>query len=180
MLCNLIPDAACVVLCAAAAFTDVRTRRIPNALTLPAIPVGFALSFILYARTGLQDGFAEGLLPSLFGAAFLFGAFALFYAARGVGAGDVKLMAAVGSFLRWPAAIWALAFVLFAGAFAALVYATATGQIADVARNMAKSVQRRLGRSVGEVNLTPHTMPYGPAILLGATATVLFRYRYLL
>src|SRR5438552_3509789 len=76
-----------VVLIAAA--TDLRSRRIPNWLTLPALPIG------LTAQTVYGDGFWQGLFGALGGFVALF---ALFAVGAG-GAGDVKLFAVVGSFV---------------------------------------------------------------------------------
>jgi len=54
-----------------AAVTDLRWRRIPNWLTLPAIPVG------LIAQTFYGEGFLQGLLGALGGFAALFVLFAV-------------------------------------------------------------------------------------------------------
>src|SRR6478609_2330404 len=72
-----------------AAFTDLRWRRIPNWLTLPALPIGIA------AQTVYGDGFWQGLLGALGGFAALL---VLFLVGAG-GAGDVKLFTVVGSFV---------------------------------------------------------------------------------
>src|SRR6266540_2661397 len=83
-----------------AAFTDLRSRRIPNWLTLPALPVG------LLAQTVYGDGFWQGLLGALGGFAALFALFAV----GASGAGDVKLFTVVGSFvgIRNLAAVFVL------------------------------------------------------------------------
>ncbi len=77
-----------IVLCVA---SDLRSLRIPNVITGPAIVAGFALN-------AWQSGPA-GMLGSLGGfalaVALLFAPFAL----GGVGAGDVKMMGAVGALL---------------------------------------------------------------------------------
>ena len=78
---------AVVVLTAAA--TDLRSRRIPNWLTLSGVCAGLIVNGVL---AGMQ-----GLKTSLMGLAVAFGTYFLFYALRAMGAGDVKLMAAVGA-----------------------------------------------------------------------------------
>jgi prepilin peptidase CpaA len=77
-----------VALVVPAALYDIRSRRIPNWLTLAGIVAGIAVNAILTPG---------GWGPSLLGAALGFGAYFPFYLVRGMGAGDVKLMAAVGA-----------------------------------------------------------------------------------
>lgn len=73
-----------------AVISDVRTRRIPNLLTLPGILLGLALFTV---EAGLK-GLLSGLAGAGAGVALLF----LPFAYGGMGAGDVKLLAVVGAF----------------------------------------------------------------------------------
>lgn len=70
---------------------DLRWRTIPNWLTGPAILVGLGLHTFMSQWTGL--------VLSLEGAALGLGLFLILYVFGWMGAGDVKLYAAVGSFL---------------------------------------------------------------------------------
>ena len=96
---------------AAAVVTDLRSRRIPNLLTLPA-----ALGFLLL-RLALSG--PEGLLPGLYGLGL---GLALMLPAWGLGVmggGDAKLMAAVGAALGPAGALWSFLFTsLYGGAYA--------------------------------------------------------------
>jgi prepilin peptidase CpaA len=95
----------------AAAVTDVRSFRIPNRLTLPLLACGLVYQLVTAGLSGL----GAGLLGVLLGFALL----VPFHVAGGLGAGDVKLLAAVGAWLR-PA----LTFQVFvASAFGAGLYA---------------------------------------------------------
>jgi prepilin peptidase CpaA len=110
-----------------AVFTDLRTRRIPNLLSVG----GFILALSL--RFGLEGiSFFDGLLAS--GAAL---AFALpFFLMGGLGGGDVKLMAMVGAFLgldRLPMAALLMGGV---GAGMAIVAILRRGQVRGVATNL--------------------------------------------
>lgn len=88
-----------VVFTLTAAIIDVRTRRIPNWLTVSAFFA--ALAFYVFgggSNFGVDSGF-QGLLYSLGGFAVGFGIlFVLWLIGKG-GAGDVKLMGAVGAWL---------------------------------------------------------------------------------
>ena len=74
-----------------AVITDLRSYRIPNWLTVPAMACGLLIHTLINGTGGLVVGL-EGLGLGL-------GLFLIFYLLGGMGAGDVKLMAAVGSFL---------------------------------------------------------------------------------
>jgi prepilin peptidase CpaA len=90
--------------------TDVWRFKVYNGLTLPLLLGGL----IYHAVVGGMNGLGGSLL----GAAFGFGVLLGFYIMGGMGAGDVKLMAAMGAWLGLP-----LTFHLFiASSLAAGVY----------------------------------------------------------
>jgi len=74
---------------AVAAVSDLRTRRLPNWLTVPAFAAG------LLAHT-VVNGFA-GLGFALLGFATGFGLLLVLWLIGGGGGGDVKLMGALGA-----------------------------------------------------------------------------------
>lgn len=79
-----------------ACVTDIRARRIPNWLTFPAILIGFAANMFVDPANGFWDSLKG------FGVAMLL--YIPLFALRAMGAGDVKLMAAVGTLagpLNW-------------------------------------------------------------------------------
>jgi len=69
--------------------TDIRTRRIPNSLVLAGLFLGLGMNWFLYGTAGLTQA-AKGMGLALL---IYFPLFAL----RAMGAGDAKLMAAVGA-----------------------------------------------------------------------------------
>jgi prepilin peptidase CpaA len=73
-----------------AAFLDLRSRQIPNRLTLTGVLAGLSSNVYLAGWRGLKTGLL-GMLLALF-------VYGLLFAIRAMGGGDVKLMAAVGSF----------------------------------------------------------------------------------
>src|SRR5262245_48655165 len=85
-LANQITVAVLVIV---AATYDLRFRRIPNWLVLVGIVSGFALNTLGGGLSGLRMAGSGFLLA--------FGIYVTLFALRAMGAGDVKLMAAVGS-----------------------------------------------------------------------------------
>lgn len=88
---DLLPLAAVALATLAASVTDLWKFKVYNILTIPTLLAGLAASTFL----GGWDGLASGVL----GASLGFGLLVVFYAAGGVGAGDVKLLAAIGAWL---------------------------------------------------------------------------------
>lgn len=153
-----------------ATLTDLRTHRIPNWLTFGAAVAGMALQFYLTGFTGLVTalaGLAIGLacvLPS-----YLFGA---------LGAGDVKLMAAVGCFLG-PAstALAVLAIVITGGALALIRIAWRGGLPSLGARYGAMlwnlvSARRLVYLGPAPDEPAAERFPYAVAIALGTFASL--------
>ena len=97
----------------AAVITDLRHHRIPNRLNLAAIGIALALQF---SASG-----PNGLLVALAGLGVGLVIFLPFYAFGGMGAGDVKAMAAAGSFLGPSGAFLAAGFALVAGSGIAMI-----------------------------------------------------------
>jgi prepilin peptidase CpaA len=98
---------------------DVRARRIPNALTVGAAAAAAGFGFFVAGLAGL----AAALTAWLLAAALFFPFFAL----GGMGAGDVKLLAAIAAWLGPLDAIYLAFFSSLAGGVAALVLAVTRG-----------------------------------------------------
>lgn len=105
-----------------AAITDVRSGRIPNSVTFPLVISG--LVFHTWA-----DGW-QGLLFSLLGCLVGLGCLIWFYARGGMGAGDVKLLGAIGAYLGPTQVVYAFAVAaILGGAYSlALLFAQGGGQ----------------------------------------------------
>jgi len=98
----------------AAVASDILHRRIPNILVALMLACGLAVHL-----ASLDDA-GSALLASGSGAAVGFLILLPFYALGGMGAGDVKLLAAVGSFFGPSGALLAGIFTLVAGALLGL------------------------------------------------------------
>lgn len=75
-----------------ATVTDLRSRRIPNWLTVSALAMGFAFNALIAYPSPL-----DGIWLSAKGFALAFGINVLMYMLHMTGAGDVKLLAAIGA-----------------------------------------------------------------------------------
>ncbi len=97
-----------------AAFSDIRSHRIPNWLTCSAAVTGIAY----YTYTGGWMGLGLSMGGLFLGLALLIG----FHLTGGMGAGDVKLMGALGAMLG-PAGVFKawLCSALVGGVYAAAV-----------------------------------------------------------
>ncbi|MGA7561614.1 MAG: A24 family peptidase [Desulfobaccales bacterium] len=89
-------------------WNDARTRRIPNYLTLSCALAGLGFQLGFHGLHGLTDG--------LLGMALGFGLLILFYLKGGMGAGDVKALAALGTWLGVWGTIYLFVYMAFAGA----------------------------------------------------------------
>jgi prepilin peptidase CpaA len=157
--------ALAVVVAVSAAITDVRERRIPNRLTYSAIIAGFLVQAMLHGWKGLLLG-AGGVL-------FFGGVFLLFYVVRAMGAGDVKLAAALGSIVGASAALPVMVATAVAGAALALSIMLVSGRVVETLRNtVAVSVFHlqhglRVHPLVNLDNPRGLRMPYGLAFAAG-------------
>ncbi len=165
-----------IVVAAAAAATvvDLRTRRIPDVVTVPLALVGFALA--ASGRGGISIGssvvgFGLGLLLMLPG--FLIGA---------TGAGDVKLMAAMGAVLGGVGTMVAFVYTAVAGGIIAAAVALTRQRFARTVQGMGRMVARPFaaaGVPGGPVAAMPEAVdtarwfPYGPAIAIGTVLAAL-------
>jgi prepilin peptidase CpaA len=152
-----------IVLVAIAAQADVRTRKIPNRLTFPAILLALATHAVL--------GGWQGLMASLAGLAV---ALALVpgWSMRWMGAGDVKLMAAACAWLAWPQAVIALLASLVAGGVIALIVAARRRVLWNALRGAALTGASIVARSTGPVPMPVTSgvrFPFALAVLAGST-----------
>ena len=170
----LIPDVLCVLVCGIATVTDLRSFRIPNWLTIPAIVAGLVLNPLLFGLTHGSRGFQAALFSSIAGCLLLGLVFIALGVINFVGMGDAKLMAAVGALLGWPTALYALAYVTIAGGVLAIVYAGIRGQLGTVFSNLFQLSKRIVKKSDEAVTL--HRIPYAVAIFIGATWAALIKY----
>lgn len=111
-----------------AIYSDLRWRKIPNCLTLPAIALGFLLNFLgnswnglVFAFFGLLVGMGLLMLPYLFG---------------GMGGGDVKFLGALGAMLGSYAVLNVFLYTTLVGGVIAIVVAIANKSFVEMLKKV--------------------------------------------
>ena len=143
------------------AFIDLRTRRVPNAVTVPLAAMGVAAAAA--GLTGLSVkaamvGLALGLLFMMPG--YVFGA---------TGAGDVKLLAAAGAWLGPSHIGAAFLYTAIVGGVLALVVARRRRRLALTLEGTSKLITSRAANAVEiEHPAANNRFAYAPAIAAGS------------
>jgi prepilin peptidase CpaA len=164
-----------------AALWDLKSRRIPNVLTLPLLAAGLI-------QSAWFDGF-DGLKSSLLAAAILGLPYVLLFVFAGGGAGDAKLMAAVGAWLGISGGLVALVCISICALVLALLKAAFQKQFIAVfkriqaiivtcflviaSRGLIKPSAATVPDGSSEKKFT---MPYGPAIFSGLVVAAIYSY----
>lgn len=164
-----VPIVALVI----AAWSDVKTGRIPNELVFS----GMAVALIYYALNPVRD---TGLLWSLQGLGAGLALLLPFYLLRIMGAGDVKLMAMTGAFLGFPDTLWALLATFVAGGVLSIVFALRSGSLRRLFANLALMAQGAalgggLRATAADSRMSVGTLPYGVAIAGGTIGYLVLR-----
>ena len=163
-------DGLSLIIAVIGAVTDVRSRRIPNWLTGPALLFGLVLHIVF--------GGWSAMLAAALAAVIAGGIFLVFYLAGGMGAGDVKLMAAVAALTGIHRLVSVLVTTALVGGLLGLIFA--------IYRRQFKSTLRNVGSLIafhGASGLQPHPelnlgntqtlrLPYGIAIAAGAAISL--------
>jgi leader peptidase (prepilin peptidase)/N-methyltransferase len=179
-------------------FTDAETKLLPDRLTLTGLGLGILFSFFVpvndlasqflpgvvslpvsSAVSSRLLSLADSLLGAVVGAAFIYGAGAIYLRARGVegmGFGDVKLMAMVGAFLGVKLTV----FTIFTASIAGSLFGVGTILLVWVKRT--RRFVRRQHISLGQARKRAwqsaqtmyrhYEMPFG--VFLGSMAMVAF------
>lgn len=153
--------AGAVVLALVAGWTDLRSRRIPNWLTVPAVLVGIAANAALNGWSGLKT--------SLIGAGLGLALLLPFVLLRSLGAGDWKLAGALGAFVGQERLIALLLGSIFVAGLMALLLIIYKHRLRQTARNighiLVSLVTFRLPSSAVSLdNPDALKVPYGVAL----------------
>jgi prepilin peptidase CpaA len=157
---------ALILLLLVAVYTDLKERRIPNKLTVSGLVVGLAFAAAMAGGVPTSGLLGAGLALVLSFPVVALGA---------LGAGDAKLLTAVGSFMGPSGVISVLLYGALAGGVLALAFAFRRGTLWAVLKNSFRLFLHtislgRYGERLGLDTPGAQTVPYGVAIAAGALA----------
>jgi prepilin peptidase CpaA len=160
---------ACFIL-AVAAYIDWKDHRVPNWITF----TGFAAGLVFHLLPG-GSGIGFALLGALVGLLTLI----VPYALNGMGAGDVKLMAAVGAWVGPAITIQAFVWIAIVGGVMGIGGVLLNGRSRERLKNMllaGKNMFMMRELQTGAENNAPKRvlLPYGVPIAFGFFAYFLF------
>lgn len=163
----MVPTAIIAVGLAIAVVTDVRTRRIPNALTASMAAAGLGL-----AAVGVGVTLTQALLGLLVGLAVMMPGHVI----GATGAGDVKLLAAIGSLVGPSTALQVCLYSAVAGGVLAVAVAARRGLLSSTLHNATQLVVAPAGaRDAIAASPRANRFAYGPAIALGTLVALAVR-----
>ncbi|SFM22523.1 A24 family peptidase [Nitrosomonas communis] len=158
-----------IILLLIAAWQDIRYYRIPNILVFPGAIIGVLLNTLLPQEMG-----AFGLLTSLAGLGVGLVVLLPLYLLRAMGAGDIKLMAMIGTFVGSTSMLIITLYILLAGGVLALGVALLRGRLSRLLENLKIMLLIRIaGSSMVSISASetfPEStgkLPYGVAITAG-------------
>ncbi len=178
-------------------FTDAETKLLPDKMTLPGLALGLVFSLLVPVNDlasqflpGVVNlpfsgeimarllSFLDSLLGAALGAAFIYGAGAIYLrwrGAQGMGFGDVKLMAMVGAFLGMKLTV----FTIFVASIAGSIFGLSTVLIVWIRRTHRfmkrlanPQAARRRGWQSAQIVYRHYQMPFG--VFLGSVALLAF------
>jgi prepilin peptidase CpaA len=151
-----------------ATVVDLRTRRIPNLLT--GTMVGAGLGLAAFGLGGISVGAA--VLGCVIGLVLMLPGFAL----GATGAGDVKLMAAVGSLLGPLVVVYAVLYTALAGGVLAVVVALQRRRLGTALAGTGRMIAAPGDVKREIASGTPASrFAYGPAIAAGSMVAALLQ-----
>jgi prepilin peptidase CpaA len=154
-----------------AGWTDWRSRRIPNWLTVPALLLGIAANSLALGWSGAKE--------SLLGAGLGLGLLLPFVLVRSLGGGDWKLVGALGAFLGPPRLIAVLVVTIFVAGAMAVVLVVWKRRVGQTLRNLGRMLAALFtlhlpGPEVSLDNPESLKVPFGVAV---AVEVVLYTVR---
>jgi prepilin peptidase CpaA len=145
-----------------ALYFDLKYQRIPNWLCAITLVTGFIVQSYFSGWAGLLSAFIGAGLALL----ILFPAFAL----KMLGAGDVKLMVAIGSFLDIKFLLWSIIYAVIAGGLSSLclaLYRLGWQPFKEIVLHYFRCLYLRQFIRASNQQFLKLKVPYAPALLIG-------------
>lgn len=145
-----------------ALYFDLRFQRIPNLLCTVTLLTGFTVQCYFFGRSGLLSAFIGAGLAFV----LLFPAFAF----RLLGAGDVKLMVAVGAFLDVKLLLWSICYAIIAGAITSIflaLYRLGWKPFFEIVLHYLRCLYLRQFMRASNRDFLTMKVPYAPALAIG-------------
>ena len=150
------------------AYYDVRYRRIPNAFVLAALSGGVLMNAIL--------GGLQGVYSSITGCALAFFLMFMLHIFGAMGAGDVKLFAAIGAVTGAQLVVPTFIVVVLTGGLLAIVSIIRAGILMTTMQRVLQIFAGMLpGWQMPKFTVPldrKHTIPYGVAITMGSIISI--------
>lgn len=147
------------------AYYDIRFRRIPNAIVVFVLLTGLVLNTVV--------GGIQGFLSSIIGCALGFGLMFLLRLFGAMGAGDLKLFAAIGALIGVGLVPQTFLYVVLTGGIVATVYMFRRGRARRTLRRLLHILGHPFHSRVWEpTTLLQESIPYGIAITVGSVISV--------
>ncbi len=147
--------------------TDLRRRRVYNALTFPMMAAGLVLNTVrdfpmglVWAAAGLALGGALFFVPVALG---------------GMGAGDLKLLAALGALGGPTFVFWCALYASVAGGIFAVIALVLSKRFTSVVGGMVLDVMTSMYTHQGPRATSNMRIPYAVPIAFGAVAALALR-----
>jgi prepilin peptidase CpaA len=161
---SFLNNAILILLFLSAIVTDLKWNRIYNLQTYPAMAFGLVLGFAAAGTYGALMSF----LGLVVGVSLLF----VFYLLGGVGAGDVKLLGAIGALKGLSFVLWTMFYTGLVGGAMALAVIIWRGSVWQTLKNLVFFARHPLSFQREQDPQQHQYLPYGLAISIGCFCTL--------
>jgi len=163
----LLINTILILLVISSIITDITKRRIYNIQTYPVMMLGLIMNFAV--------GGVEGLILSFLGLLFGMLLLLLFYISGTIGAGDVKLLAAIGALKGSLFTLETMFYTALIGGFMAIVIIAWQGTLIQTLKNSLTYACHPFKYSQDD-SINHQYLPYGIAISIGCICTFITSY----
>lgn len=158
-----------IIVVGTAMLTDLRWRRIPNFLTLPAIGLAIGLRVAFQGWPGLAIALGGAIVAPVL--------LLLLHGGKGLGMGDLKLAAAIGAIVGPLLGAISILVSAIAGGFLAIVWLLKPGGVlAEILSVFLSGINPKKKKKAktppAKANTRVQPMPYGVALAIGSVVTL--------